>query len=216
VGLKPTYGLLPAEGIFPLAYTMDHVGPMARTVEDVACLFKALPDSRSRALLEEKYRSRNEIAKGKIRRLEGVRAGILKDHVIKELCHEAIWKGYQEVLKAAEDEGAKIVEIAFPDFDAVYTTALILTLAQASQIHRTRMADHPGGFGEDVRLLLEAGYLVSAVDYVQAQKVRAKLIETALLLTEKTECWVMPTTPNPAIPVGGTDLTIALNTAHSR
>jgi len=213
VGLKPTYGLLPTEGIFPLAYTLDHVGPMARTVEDVEYVLKAMLDENTRVLVENNYEIGKKVLKERSRRLEGICVGVLAPHVPKDICHEAVWNGYENVLKIIEDEGAEVVEIQFPEFESAYAAGLFLTLAQASQIHRNRMVERPEGFGDDVRVLLEAGYLVSAVDYVQAQKVRAKLIDTAKRIMKKTDCWVIPTTPNPAIAVGETDLTVALFTA---
>lgn len=213
VGLKPTYGILPTAGIFPLAYALDHVGPMAKTVEDTGYLFKAMLDEDTRKRLEESDKSRNRFSEANSKRLKGIRVGILSQHVPREICHGAVWEGYQKVLKIVEDEGAELVEIQFPDFETAYSAGLVLTFVQASQIHRKRMAECPEKFGDDVRSLLEAGYLVSAVDYVQAQKVRAKLIETGKRLMERTDCWVIPTTPGPASRVGESNFTIAYFTA---
>ncbi len=213
VGLKPTYGLLPTEGIFPLAEAYDHVGPMARTVADAACLFNALLTERQRGLLARRAGERTRAALSKSRRLQGLKIGVLKQQVPRELCHQAVWQGFEKVMEMIADEGGEIVEVHFPDFESAYTTGLIITMVQASQIHHQRMRTHPEQFGEDVRLLLEAGYLFSGIDYVQAQRVRAKLIAAGLRLLEGIDCWVTPTTPNPATRIGETDFSVAFLTA---
>jgi aspartyl-tRNA(Asn)/glutamyl-tRNA(Gln) amidotransferase subunit A len=212
-GLKPTFGILPTGGVFPLAHCLDHVGPMARSVADVSYLFRALVESRTRKALEARHDTSARLTEGKSRRLEGIRAGIVKPYVSREACHEAVWAGFEKALSILEDEGAEVVDVEFPEFEAAYGAGLVLTLAQASQIHQKRMAENPDLFGEDVRMLLEAGFLVPATDYIQAQKVRARLIDSAQKLMAETDCWIMPTTPAPATPAGEPNMAVAQFTA---
>ncbi len=122
VGLKPTYGLLPTEGIFPLAEAYDHVGPMARTVADTACLFDALLTERQRDLLARRAGERTRAALSKSRRLQGLKIGVLRQQVPRELCHQAVWQGFEKVLAMIADEGGEVVEVHFPDFESAYTT----------------------------------------------------------------------------------------------
>jgi len=213
VGLKPTFGLLETQGIFPLAYTFDHVGPMARTVADVETIFEALLDQKARRLLS-RGRGKKKISLKKSKRLEGIRMGRLTALVPKEICHETTWQKYEKAFEFAEDEGAIVVNEHIPDFETALATGFTLTYAQASEIHYERMAKNPEGFGEDVRSLLELGYMVSAVDYVRAQRLRAKLVEEGKHLTERIDAWIFPTTPKPAPRIGQPiDPTLAFFTA---
>ena len=201
VGLKPTFGLLPTEGIFPLAYTLDHVGPMARTVTDVRLLFRALLDQKACRLLEQGTAGR-AIAAGSSKRLSGLRIGRLPALVPREICHKTTWERYESAFALAEDEGATIVDEHIPDYDGALAVGNVLAMVQASEVHRERMAKNPEGFGNDVRTLLELGYLVSGVDYVRAQRFRAKLIAEAKRLAERVDAWILPTTPQPAPGIG--------------
>jgi aspartyl-tRNA(Asn)/glutamyl-tRNA(Gln) amidotransferase subunit A len=201
VGLKPTYGLLPTKGIFPLAHTFDHVGPMARTVADAGMIFQALLDPGAHKLLIQGAAGKTT-SSGKSRRLAGLKIGRLPALVPREICHEKTWEKYQRAFELAEDEGAVIVDEHIPDFEAALGTGFVLVLAQASEIHYERMATNPGGFGDDVRSLLELGYMVSGVDYIRAQRLRARIVEEAKLLARRVDAWIVPTTPQPAPRIG--------------
>ena len=201
VGLKPTFGLLPTEGIFPLAYTFDHVGPMARTVADAGVIFRALLDEEARKLVAASTAGKT-LPTGASKRLAGIRIGRLSALVPKEICHEATGANYEKAFALAEDEGAVIVDEHIPDYDAALSTGFFLVMAQASEIHRERMATNPGAFGDDVRALLEIGYMVTGVDYVRAQRLRAKIVAEAKRLAERVDAWILPTTPQPALRIG--------------
>lgn len=201
VGLKPTYDLLPTKGIFPLGYTLDHVGPMARSVGDVRLLFTAMlsPDARSK--LEKTEQGVTYSTTGS-RRLKGVKIARLPNLVPESMCFETTFQQYQLAYDLAEEEGAEIVDEHIPGFEAALTAAFTLTLAQASEIHHERLAENPDGFGLDVRDRLEQGHMLSAVDYVRAQRVRAKLLAEAQKLINWVDAWIFPTTPYPAGRVG--------------
>ena len=201
VGLKPTYGLLPTRGIFPLAYTFDHVGPMARTVTDVRILFQAMLDHRAGRHLDQGSAGRG-LSGTASKRLAGIRIGRLTKLVPKEICHATTWEKYEKAFALAEDEGATIVNEHIADYDAALTVGNLLAMAQASEVHRERMATHPEKFSDDVRSLLELGYLVTGVDYIRAQRLRAKLVAEGKRLANRVDAWILPTTPQPAPPIG--------------
>jgi aspartyl-tRNA(Asn)/glutamyl-tRNA(Gln) amidotransferase subunit A len=138
----------------------------------------------------------------KAKRLAGLRIGRLPAVIIKEICHETVWLQYQRAFELAEDEGASIIDEHIPDFDAAMGIGFALVTAQASEIHHGRMSKQPEGFGEDVRSLLELGYMVSGVDYVRAQRLRARLVEEARRLMERIDAWIFPTTLQPAPKIG--------------
>ena len=201
VGLKPTYGLLPTEGIFPLGYTLDHVGPMARSVGDARLLFKALLTPQEQQKLES-IRRTNSHAPLISKRLKGLKIARIPSIVPENSCHQTTWQQYLKTLAIAEEEGAVLVEEEIPGFETALSAAFIMTLAQASEIHHERLIENPDGFGEDVRTFLEQGHLISAVDYIRAQRIRSKLVNEARKLFERVDAWIGPTTPNPATRIG--------------
>lgn len=213
VGLKPTYGLLPTQGIFPLAYTFDHVGPMARTTGDVEMIFEALLDDEARRLLRQNAK-KQKVSFSKSKPLKGIKIGLLKRLVPQDICHKTTWQQYQRAFDFIENEGGAVVEEHIPEFESALSVAYILASAQASEIHRERMAQDPEKFGHDVKLRLELGYLISGIDYIRAQRLRMKLAQEAMKLAERVDAWVFPTTPQPASLVGGPpDFNVAFFTA---
>jgi aspartyl-tRNA(Asn)/glutamyl-tRNA(Gln) amidotransferase subunit A len=201
VGLKPTYGLLPTEGIFPLGYTLDHVGPMVRSVSDAEVFFKALLTSVEHRRLED-IRKGKGVRPSRGKKLKGIKVALLPSLVQESAINKAVWTGYLKAVNLAKENGAEVVDEKIPDFEAAISTAFVLTLGQASEIHRQRLAENPAGFGDDVRVFLEQGHLISAVDYIRAQRIRAKLVNEAGKLLHRVDAWIMPTTPNPATRVG--------------
>jgi aspartyl-tRNA(Asn)/glutamyl-tRNA(Gln) amidotransferase subunit A len=201
VGLKPTFGLLPTERIFPLGYTLDHVGPITRSVGDARLLFEALLTRQEKQKLESirKMKSFNSLAS---KRLNGLKIASVPALVPENSCHKTTWQQYQKSLTLAEEEGAVVVEEKIPGFETALSAAFTMTLAQASEIHHERLIGNPDGFGEDVRTFLEQGHLLSAVDYIRAQRIRSKLVKEAGKLFQRVDAWICPTTPNPATRVG--------------
>ena len=205
VGLKPTYGLLPTEGIFPLGYTLDHVGPMTRSVGDAKLFFKAMLRPLEQQKLESIKRKKNLVPSAS-KRLRGLKIARVPVVVQEIFCHKTTWQQYLKSFALAEEEGVVVVEEKIPGFEAALSAAFTMTLGQASEIHHERLAENPDGFGEDVRTFLEQGHLISAVDYIRAQRIRSKLVEEAGKLFERVDAWILPTTPNPATRIGeGTD-----------
>jgi len=200
VGLKPTYGLLPTEGIFPLGYTLDHVGPMARNVADTELLFKALLTPAEQQRLKAIREKKDHDLPGP-KRLNGLKIAQLSSMVREDSCHKTTWQQYLKSFSIVQEEGAQVVEETIPGFEVAISTAFTMTLVQASEIHHERMAENPDGFGDDVRTFLEQGYLVSGVDYVRAQRIRAKLVDEALKLFQRVDAFILPTAPNPATKV---------------
>ncbi len=201
VGLKPTYGLLPTAGIFPLGYTLDHVGPLTRSVGDAKLLFRALLTPQELQKLKS-IRRTNSPTSLTSKRLKGLKIARIPSMVPENSCHQTTWQQYLKTLAIAEEEGAILVEEKIPGFETALTAAFTMTLAQASEIHHERLIENPDGFGEDVRTFLEQGHLLSAVDYIRAQRIRAKLVDEARKLFERVDAWILPTTPSPATRVG--------------
>ncbi len=178
VGLKPTYGRVSAYGTIALSPTLDHVGPLARTVADAAIVLRAIAgrDPRDATTLALPPLRLPENLKKLPRR---IRLGMPRDYYFDRLDNEV----RSVVLYAAkhfEQRGAEIVEISLPSLAASVEPSNHIALAEAAYYHAgmgwfpARAAD----YGEDVRKRLEMGPDVRAVDYLRAfemqQRVRAE------------------------------------------
>ncbi|MFO7963224.1 MAG: amidase [Desulfobacterales bacterium] len=208
VGLKPTYGLISTWGVFPLGYTYDHVGPMARTVADAKRLLEAMLPPLDRQKLLRKTEGKRPKPKGD-KPLKGLKIACMPELVSEKTCHKSVYKHYLKAVDYLREDGAEIVEERIPGIETALMVGYVMTLSQAAEIHHERLAENPDGFGDDVRELLESGHLFSAVDYIRAQRARSKLVDLAKRSMEKVDAWIWPTTPAPAQRIGessGADL----------
>ncbi|WP_426246579.1 amidase [Nocardioides sp. LHG3406-4] len=173
VGLKPTYGRISRYGVFPEAWTLDHVGPMTRSVRDAAIMLDATSgyDPRDPGSLNQPG---TETAGSLRTSLEGVTIGVVEDFYFHDVDDE-IARAVRAGIESLRGLGADIREISIPGLkDAEYALTIIDT-SETSTVHRANLRDRPQDYSDDVRLLLECGELPLAVDYLEAQQIRRHL-----------------------------------------
>jgi aspartyl-tRNA(Asn)/glutamyl-tRNA(Gln) amidotransferase subunit A len=153
VGLKPTYGRVSREGVFPLGYSLDHAGPLARSVRDIALVMKAIAGFEAAA-----------------RPAAPCRIGVPVNFFTEALA-PAVETAFQQALNAAEGAGSRLVPVKVPDPAELNAIGRLILLSEASSVLRPWL-DRRLDFGADVRSLLDQGLLVSAVDYIDAQRLR--------------------------------------------
>ncbi|HEX7125480.1 MAG TPA: amidase [Thermodesulfobacteriota bacterium] len=203
VGLKPTYGRVSRHGVFPLAWSLDHVGPMTRRVEDAALLLEAIagadpadPTASRRPV--PAYASR--LGRSANPPLAGLRVGVPRGFFFDRAEPEVAG-----IVRAAIDRlaglGAAVREVALPKHEASVPAALLVLLAEAAAVHARRLAEAPGDYGEDVRARLEQGRLVPASDYLAAQRARAVVRRELAEVLREVDCIATPTTPTTAGPL---------------
>ena len=180
VGLKPTYGLVSRRGVFPLAFTLDHVGPMARTVADAALLLEAIAghdpaDPGSVAGPAGAYPG--ELGRG----VKGLRVGFVRHFHTSGLAGDQ--QADPEVAAALEDvaavlagQGAVVREVTLPSLADFNVTNRVILHAEAWAIHADWLRTRAGDYGQATRRRLMTGAFLSAGDYVQAQRRRLALI----------------------------------------
>jgi len=182
VGIKPTYGLVSRQGIQPLGLTLDHVGPIARTVRDAAIALAAM-SGREFDLAHEPS-------------LAGVMIGVPENFFFDQADPEVSYAVKRAVEKCSR-AGAHIEPVIVPDMNSLNTVGRSLLLAEAAAIFEP-WAGRPDDFGDDVRALLEQGRKLPATAYVNAQRLRAEFIEAFRGLLETVDFLLTPTTPIPA------------------
>ena len=174
VGIKATYGRVSRYGVMPLSYSLDNAGPMARTVEDCAKLFKVIAgydkfDSLTSAEFVPDY---EEIIKSSD--IRGKTIGIPKNYFFDNV-EESINASLQSALSVFKKLGVKIVEVEVTDQLVLRDMTNILLKAEVTNTHLEYLRDKPNEYQSEVRARLEAGLFVSAVDYLRAMRLRSKL-----------------------------------------
>jgi len=199
VGLKPTYGLVSRFGMLPLGWTLDHVGPLARSVNDAALVLEVIAGHDPR----DPYSARRTAAL----RLpvdcfgfEGLRLGVPRDYFWERL-EPAVASALEEALEVARAEGATLVEVDWPDARDLTEAGRLILLAEAASVFEPYI-DQKELFGKDVWLLLQQGRLLPATAYLQAQRFRAAAIQHWKKVWQQVDVVVTPTTPVTAPRIG--------------
>ncbi|UPJ79306.1 amidase [Bradyrhizobium sp. 183] len=176
VGLKPTYGLVSRQGVFPLSFTLDNVGPMARNVADVAILLGAIAghdpaDPSSVAALRTFFH--NDLERG----VNGIRVGFVRNF------HETDVEADPEVTAALNDAagvlrnlGADVRDVQLPSLKEFAAVNRVILYSEAWSIHSKWLKERPGDYAQGNRRGLMVGAFISAGDYVAAQRRRNQLI----------------------------------------
>ncbi len=178
-GLKPTYGLIDRAGVQPLGLSLDHVGPLARTVGDVRISLDAM--------------DRGACRKPAPASLGEIRVG-LPDNFYFDIVAPDVKTTFQAAARRAEELGARVIPVRVPDVEALNAAGLVILLAEAAAVHQEHRARRED-FGTDVLALLDQGALVPAMDYVNAQRLRKRLLREFHALFRGIDCLFTPATP---------------------
>ncbi|MGB0670722.1 MAG: amidase family protein, partial [Rhodospirillales bacterium] len=199
VGLKPTYGRLGRGGTFPFVDSLDHLGPFARTVEDLALAYDALqgPSSQDHGCANRAVEPTLPTLKQGIK---GLRVGV-PGGWLGEQMGEAALARRTLVLDALKDE-VRITDLDLAGAEAGRAAAYLITNAESSAFHlptlRTRAAD----YDPDTRDRFLAGALLPAAWVQKAQRVRLWWLEQMLASFREVDLLVVPATPCPAPLIG--------------
>jgi aspartyl-tRNA(Asn)/glutamyl-tRNA(Gln) amidotransferase subunit A len=197
VGLKPTYGRCSRAGVLTLSWTLDHTGPMARTVEDCAYLLHPLAGhdpldpASSRAPVDDYVAALG----GDVR---GVRIGVVRNYFFEGVDPE-IERAFEAAMATLRGLGAEVRDVTIPSLAATHAFLLIL-LAEAYAYHEHDLRAHPERYGDVLRERFLAGALVTGAEYVQAQRIRAQICDETAAVLRDVDVLATPTTPKPATP----------------
>ncbi|MFN7994270.1 MAG: amidase [Bryobacteraceae bacterium] len=213
VGLKPTFGRVSRYGSFPLGFSLDHMGPLTRSVRDAAAVLEAIAgyDWRDDSTSRHPVESYVPAAEPSIR---GVRVGMPENFFFERVDAE-VEKAVRATFKTVESMGAEVVPVRVPDMAAINTVARIILLAEASAGLEPHL-ERRDQFGADVLALLDQGRLIPATDYVNAQRLRRRMQTEFNALFSRIDCLFTPTTPITAPRIGETTATIGGETEDVR
>lgn len=205
VGLKPTIGRVSRYGVLPLDFTLDHMGPLTRTVRDAALTLNVLAGHDSRDPSSSREPVEDYVPPPEVS-LKGVRAGVPENFFFDGV-EDDVTAAVQAAVKAAGEAGAEIVPVRVPDMEAVNTVGRVILFAEASAVMQRYMKDR-SKFGRDVLSLLDQGRLIPATDYIQAQRLRRRYQEEFARLWRRVDCLLTPTTPLTAPRIGEDTVTL--------
>lgn len=160
IGLKPTWGLVPADGVMPLAASLDCAGPLARTARDAAQILSVIA-------------ARDYLA--------GIDAGIAGMRIAvpggyyRDLLHPEIAAALSEVVKVLTSLGASVSETAPPDMALINALMQLIMSVEAATIHRRWLIERPQDYADQVRARIEPGLYYPATRYVEALSLRAQI-----------------------------------------
>ena len=198
VGMKPTYGRVSRHGIVTISWSLDHVGPMSRTVADNALLLNVIaghdPDDDSSS-----ERPVPDYTRSLTRGVRGMRMGIPRRRLIDDYHPESL-RAFDEALAVLRKSGASIDEVDMPPtLDAIDDVQTIVRIAEAASYHEQFLATKADRYGKtNVRRDVEAGSLITATQYLRAQKVRAQFVKDFTRLFGTFDVLLTPGFPSPA------------------
>ena len=192
VGLKPTFGSVSAFGVFPLAPSFDHVGPIARSALDAALVLECIAgrDPRDPTSLARSEKGFRPALKRK-----RVRLGRPKEHFWVNLDSE-LRKIMDRAVADFAKSGAELEEISLPTILAGVEAANLIAAVEATQVHE-RAGYFParaGEYGTDVRCRLEQGGDTRALDYLAAQEVMRRARDEVEVALKTVDAILIPTT----------------------
>jgi aspartyl-tRNA(Asn)/glutamyl-tRNA(Gln) amidotransferase subunit A len=206
VGLKPTYGRVSRHGVFPLSWSLDHVGPMTRTVADAALMLQVIAghdrhDLTTRTAIVPDYMAS---LTGDI---EGARLGIPQEFYFEQLDAE-VGDSVRAAVQTLERAGARVEEVSLPLSKYAAAAGRIISLTESAEIHekflRTRLAD----YSPDVRAGFLVGQLVLGKHYMKAQRLRSLIRQEMAAVLRRVDALVTPTVPIAAPRIGQTTVEI--------
>ncbi len=176
-GLKPTYGLTSLEGVFPLSWSLDHAGPIARCSNDARLLLEGMTGVKFQHTLD----------------LKGSRFGVLQRDGA-EMQPEVI-AAFDAACAALQNAGAQILEVNIPDLELADAALLNVLLPEASAIHARWLETRAEDYAPFTRLQIELGFAVPAVVHVRAQQYRRHLTRQFLKVFDGVDAILSPTAP---------------------
>ena len=199
VGLKPTYGRVSLRGAIPLAWSLDHAGPMTRTVRDAAVLLQAIAgydprDPASADVPVDDYLA--EIDSG----ARGLRVGVVGGRFFARLAAAEqpapdVAAAFRAALDVLAREGAVLETLELPRTDELRETQAVIIGTEAAAYHRERIAAHRAEFGPDVAKRIELGLRRTGTEYALARRTRDELRREYGAALAAYDAIALPTTP---------------------
>ena len=207
VGLKPTYGRVSKRGVMPLSWSLDHVGPMTRTVEDAALMLQVIAgydtqDPGSTDIAVPNYSA--EIAKG----IKGMRIAVLRGGYVLPMDAD-IESAFEESIKTLKSLGAMVTDpVELPYIEDTLSANITIISSEAATVHQTEMNGRPHDYGEDVLARLSIGRDHPATAYITARNTQRQMRDQLMDSLANYDALILPMMPLGAPPIGQNDVLV--------
>lgn len=190
-GLKPTYGRVSRMGVYPLSWSLDHVGPLTRSAQDAALMLQAMAgydplDLNSADLPAGEF----SVGDGSV---SGLRLGLVTEAFSG--CDQETEAAVRAAAAVLEGAGARVTEVEIPGWGEAAAGTYNIMSPEASSFHENWLRERPGDYSEAARKRLEVGMLQPAINYVRAQRYRTHFAAAMATVLEQVDLLVLPTMP---------------------
>ena len=195
VGLKPTFAELSCEGVVPLGPSLDHVGPIGQTVDDIILVYKVMAGLDARG-----DPPRGNSTPGRL--------GVPRNYFL-DVLDDDVRRQFDRTLERLDRTGLRLDEVDLPHAADVATTYLRTVLYEAVRVHQDTLAARPGAYSPEIRRRIQSGHSVSESEYREAQQTRKILgleVDAAL---DGHDGLLLPTLAIPAPRLGTAEVTLA-------
>ncbi len=214
VGLKPSYGRVSRHGVFPLSWSLDHPGPLARTVEDAAIVLQAIagPDAHDRTTVGQAVPDFRAAVRGDAR---GLRIGVLDDPYHRHMEH-GVRIAFDAALDVLRGLGLRLETITVPRAAETFVAQLAIIQAESASVHERWLRERPQDYGPETLERLRQGQFVTATQYLRAQKVRGLVLEEFGELFRRVDALALPSVPAVAPRIGQDTMDVGGEVAETR
>lgn len=184
VGLKPTYDLVSRDGVFPLSPSLDHVGPMGRSIEEVAILLDIIADKKPEVAYCDALNQE----------IKGLTLGVDEAYYFHRV-DKPIAKATQKIFDSLEKQGVTFKNIEIPELSQAEFAGYMTIMAEAFTVHWDNLQTRLKDFGPDLQALYQAGMVPSSIDYLKAQTLREKIKAAFAKTFTEVDALISPTIP---------------------
>ncbi|MFA9436386.1 MAG: amidase [Candidatus Bathyarchaeota archaeon] len=182
VGVKPTYDLLSRENVYPLSWSLDHIGYMTRTTQDAHIMLEALTG----------------IKKEWHPRVRAPKVGLLAGY-FKEKATEEVWQGFEKAVAEIWGEGADVETAVLPEsFSLVPDVHRVIMSVETAAVHEDMFKKRGDDYRSYMRGFISSGLLVPATAYLRAQRLRGQIIRDMVNLIGRFDCVISPSSTDSA------------------
>jgi len=199
VGLKPTYGRVSRYGAMPLAWSLDHMGPLVRSVRDAALVLNAIAGHDRRDTTSSRHPVVDFVPEEGCS-IRGLRVGFPEGFFFERLDPD-VESSVRGAFARAKSLGATIKPVALPDMAALTAIGRVILLCEATAAIEPHLRQR-ASFGPDVLALFDQGRLLPATDYIHAQRLRKKMQREFARVWQEVDLLIVPATPNTSPRVG--------------
>jgi aspartyl-tRNA(Asn)/glutamyl-tRNA(Gln) amidotransferase subunit A len=211
---------VPKSGCTPLGYSLDHIGPLARTAKDCAAMLDAIAgyhpsDADSADVSVPEYLAALRAFDGS---LEGVRIGVDRVHTFAPGVDPAVAPLFEAALEALASRGATLVDVSLPYYAEMMAVCMVTMCGEALAYHANDLCSRWGEYFAGTRAMISNGALANAADFVQAQRVRRVVQHDLLAMFAGVDAIATPTSglPAPTYTAEESELTFSLGDFFSQ